>query len=153
MTALQNAMAAVAYAEEGEFDTAREILSAGDKKKKRMILGINDLEIKPRLIHYAHELSKRVGAQLEVLQILTPSLVDRIYDCMHSPRVKTMKDKGIAYKIVTGHGTIEEDLLHYAKDNRNVQFVLLKSNDKDKVNIMKIMNKLHCPVVVFSEMM
>lgn len=153
MTAIQNAMTAVAYAEAGEFDTAREILSAGDTKKKRVILGINDLELKPRLINYAHELSKRVGGQLEVLQILTPSLIDRIYECMHSPRVKTMKEKGIAYKIVTGHGTIEEDILHYAEDNRNVQFVLLKSNDMDKVNVMEVMNKLHCPVVVFSEMM
>ncbi|MCL7489349.1 MAG: hypothetical protein M8357_14375 [Desulfobulbaceae bacterium] len=155
MTAIQDAMAAVAYAEEGEFDTAREILGPEDEKKKRVILGIDDLEIKPKLIKYASELSQRVGGKLEVLQFIPPSTPDCAFASMHNQKVELKKEMGIAYKIITAPGTVEEDLLAYARKKRNILLVLLKSidNGEKTINIMHVMAKLNCPVVVFSEIM
>lgn len=154
MKLIENTMAAAAYAEEGDFITAREILSAEDDRKKKVILGINDLDIKPKLINYAYELSQRVGGQLEVLQVLTPSMTEATFSCMHDPQVDLMKKKGIAYKIITGLGTIEEDLLAYTRETRDILMVLLKNfseEGKKPIDAMEVMDNLNCPVIVFSE--
>lgn len=153
MRSLQNAMTAAAFAEEGEFDTAREILKAQDNKKKRVLLSINDLEIQPKMLQYAYELSKRVGGQLEVLQILTPSMMGNIFECIHNPIVKTMRDMGVSYKIITGLGSLEEDLFEYAREKRDILLLMLKniSYESKMVNFMKIMGQLNCPVVVYSD--
>ena len=153
---MQNTMAAAAFAEEGEFLTASDILSAENDQKKRVILGINDLEIKPKLIEYANELSKRVGGQLEVLQILTPSMIDKTYSFMNDPEVNMMRKKGIGYKIITGLGTLEEDLLTYLEEKRDILMVLLKNigeEGKNTLDAMQVMDQLHCPVVMFSDIL
>lgn len=155
MATKNNAKPAFAYTETGEFKIAGKILKAGDDTKKRVLLGINNIEIKPRLINYAFDMSNRVGGQLEVLQILTPSMIGKTFDCMHDSKVEEMREKGIAYKIITGPGTMEQDLLSYAKGKRNILLVLLGSmkSKKESINYMDVMRQLHCPVVVCSKIM
>lgn len=153
MRPAQNAEVTSAHVDAREFAPAREILTAENQVKKRIVLSINDLEIQQKLLNYAYEFSQRVGGQLEVLQILTPSMMNSIFDCVHHPRVETMRQMGIAYKIIVGAGTPEEDILVYARKKRNIHSLLLKnkSYDNKMINFVQIMEQLDVPVVVFSE--
>lgn len=153
MITTHNTVGSAAYADTRNLNTAREILKPESKEKKRVILGINDLEIHPKILNYAYELSHRVGGQLEVLQILTPSMIGSVYDCLHNPKLKIMREMGIAYKIIVGLGTFEEDLLTYAQEKRDTLILLMKDTtyEHNTVDFKHISEELNCPIVLFPE--
>lgn len=155
---VRDSMAAAAFAEEGEFETARQLMQQSDKAAKKVILSVDELEIKPKLIDYALDLCQRVGGQLEVFQILKPSMVEKAAQSLLNPIVEKLTNMGIKYELAFGRGKLEDELIKHAEGRRNILFVLLKSfakngkqNNADNINVVRIMNKLKCPVVVFSD--
>ena len=62
-------MASAAFAEEGEFDTARAISLEGKNSGKKVLLGAEGTGVDHKAYRYALNLCRRVGADLEVLQV------------------------------------------------------------------------------------
>ncbi len=153
-------MAAVAFAEEGEFETARQLMQQSDNTAKKVILSVDELELKPKLINYALDLCQRVGGQLEVFHILKPSMVGKTAQYLLNPMVEKLKEMGVKYELAFGRGKLEDELIKHAEGRRNILFVVLKSIAKkgmrekaSDINVVRVMNKLKCPVVVFSDKM
>ncbi len=158
MKSLENSMAAVAFAEAGEFDMARSFMEPAVKTNKKVILSITDLDIKPKLVSYALDLCKRAGGQLEVLHILKPSWAGKTAQFFLNPLAEKLTEMGITYKLAFGNGSLEDELIRHTANKRNILFVVLKSiakNNRGKndtaINVMQIMDSLKCPVVVFSD--
>lgn len=62
-------MSAVTFAEHGEVETARHFLP-NKNSNKRVLLGVEEPELNPKLLEYALNLCRRVGAKLEILHFL-----------------------------------------------------------------------------------
>ena len=161
MKSLERSMAAVAFAEEGEFETARQLMQKplGDTEKK-VVLSVDDPEIKPKLISYALDLCQRVGGRLEVLHVLKPAMAGKTAQLLLNPVVEKLKNMGIKYELTFGREKLEDEVVKYTDGRRNILFVVLKSiarNGQQKngegLNVVQIMDKLKCPVVVFSDKM
>jgi hypothetical protein len=154
-------MAAVAFAEEGEFETAQRFISPeADKAGKKVVLSLDDPEIKPQLIKYALDLCRRVGGQLEVLHILKqPGTAKTAAEFFLNPMVEKLREMGVKYDLIVGNVKPEDELVRQTENRRNILFVVLDSisrtrdldNDGNGLNVVRIMNKLNCPVVVFSD--
>ena len=72
----QQAMSAAAFAEAGEFETARQIAGKNKNAHKKVLVVLEDEDLNLRLFNYAHDLCKRLGGQLEILHKQGPGRED-----------------------------------------------------------------------------
>jgi hypothetical protein len=72
----QKAMSAAAFAEVGEFDTAREIAGKSKNAHKKVLIVLEGDDLNKRILNYALDLCKRLGGQLEILHKQGPNKVD-----------------------------------------------------------------------------
>lgn len=62
---IEDLMSAVSFAEEGEFETARELM----KEDRRVLLAVRKGQIDRKTFRYAVNTCKRIGASLDVLYV------------------------------------------------------------------------------------
>ena len=145
----EDAMAASAYAEAGEFVTARETLKSADKILLALTGGTSD----SRSFKYALNMCKRIQASLEILYIS-----EYKKDVLTHFRSE-LKNEGIDYSIYKGEKCIKEEILHYTGKKRDILFVVIESSDALNINCKKgdkviagSWKKLKCPLVVVSDL-
>lgn len=146
---LEDAMAASAYAEAGEFEAARETLKGGGK----ILLALTGENSDRSSFKYALNICKRIRASLEILCI-SEYKKDRLEKFTHE-----LKKEGIDYGITRGDRCIKEEILAYTEKNRETLFVVVESSDGLSINCRKgdkviahSWKKLKCPLVVVSDL-
>lgn len=158
MKGFENAMAAVAFAEAGEAEMARSFMGPAGTGEKKVVLSVSDPEIKPKLISYALDLCQRVGGRLEVLHVLKPVLNEKSTRMTLVPLAEELNSIGVGYRLAFGDGNLEDEVIKNTTNMRNILLVVLKSiaqqdqlQDRDNVNVLRLIDRLKCPVVVFSD--
>lgn len=154
---MEKVMSAVTFAEHGEFETARDFLGTKNSNK-RVLLGIEETDVNPKLLQYALNLCRRVGARLEILHYLKAKDRQAPQVATQPPRSHTMRN-GIEYTLITGAGALEEKLASRARENRDIIFIVLGSKQRSSAGKKRrldrerhrILEKTNCPVVVFSD--
>jgi hypothetical protein len=154
----QQTMSAAAFAEAGEFETARQI--AGNKKNshKKVLVVLENEDLNMRILNYAQDLCDRLGGQLEILH---KQGHDRLAVCQSSVwQDFTKKAGGVVCTSLAPDESLDEMLIKYGRTRRDILCVVLRIDlmDKkpDKKKIEKawspdwIMQKLNCPVMVYS---
>ena len=162
----ETAMSAVAFAEEGEFDTARQMLSPGKNAHKKVLLGIDAVEVDTKILRYALNLCKRVGAKLEVLQVLRPeelgettkSIGLHAHQLCLSPLQNSLERMGIAYQPLLTNTSLVEELVSYIGKRRDIFCVVLEATQTEekpslsvKQRLVEEFEKLKCPVVTYGQ--
>jgi hypothetical protein len=146
---IDEAMAATAFAEAGEFETAREML---EERRTIMIalIGGSDDE---KAFRYAINVCQRVGADLEIL-----------YSGMKKAAVpdgikSELKSEGIDYSFIKVDGCVREAVKKETDRRSDILFVVVESSDrlnmackKSQKNFSKFWKDLKCPLVVVSEL-
>jgi len=147
MKKFEDAMAAVAFAEAGEFETARETL----REQRKILLALTGERSDINAFRYALNMCKRIGAELEILYIS-----DLSEDLLNQFQAELKKEK-IVYRLIQRNGCIKEEILTYTGRKREILFVVVESSDglnikckkADKI-IAKPWDNLKCPLVVVS---
>ena len=145
MKKLEDTLTAVTFAQAGETDTAREIF----KERRRVLLALREGEIESKVLKYAMNTSKRIGADLDVLYISSSS----------SPEAPILKEffsllekEGIEYRLVRRNGRLREEIRKYTESERGIHFVVVESLAVDRWNkeegLSEIVDKMECPLVV-----
>ncbi len=145
---LEDMMAAAAYAQAGEFETARNTL----KENRKILLALKGEESDALAFRYAVNSCKRNGADLEILYTF-----DDPQDLLK--RFKSgLKKKGMQYSIIKRNGILEEAIQEYAGTKNNIVFVVVeapeeisKKSSKVNKNISESWRNLKCPLVVVSK--
>ncbi len=141
-------MAAAAFAEAGEFETARETL----REQRKILLALTGEKSDINAFRYALNMCKRIGAELEIL-----------YSSEHKEGLlnqfqSELKKEGIEHRLIQRNGCIKEEILSYTSKKREILFVVVESSDGLNINCKKA-NKiiaeswenLKCPLVVVSD--
>jgi hypothetical protein len=142
-------MSATAFAEEAQFDFAREILA----ERRKVLLVLTGTESDTKAARYAMNICKRIGAGLEILYITN----DLSNKSALEKYLKELESKGIAYQITEKEGSLKEDIARFIDKARDIQFVVIDSRDLEIVseNAVKAnmdeWNDLGCPVVLVSD--
>lgn len=156
----EDIMRAVTFAEAGDFDTAREIVSKHwrtQEKRKTVLLGIEGCEIERKAIVYVSNLCKRLDARLEMLQVIPKRELLENARANLIPMLSTLEGEKIDVKVVHRFGSYEKEMFKYIKKRRDIQSVVYSQTNQSpplKKDIPKGLlehcEKLGCSIVVVS---
>jgi hypothetical protein len=145
----EDAMCAAAFAEAGEFETAREIA----KGRQKVLLTLTGNVSDRKSFKYALNICRRIGAGLEILNI---SKNDEMLQMLKEFQ-NELKRGGVACEIFQESGCIKEAIIHHTGKRGDIQFVVVESSDalnikckKDDRELSKIWEGLKCPLVLVS---
>ena len=129
-------MAAVAYAEAGEFDAATDIAEPL-VKSKTVLLVIEGESPSPEPFAYALNLCKRTNSELDLLQVIEQSRKDGDYELLSNKMtegsrnivalVRQLEGQEIPFKVTIRLGDVSQKLFNYAKRHKDVSMVIFDS--------------------------
>lgn len=144
---IEDIMSAVSFAEEGDFNTAKEIL----KKEKRVLLAANKGNIDFKAFKYAVNTCKRINAGLDILIVASgnenTSAMEQI---LHE-----LDKEGIKHMVSKREGCLKQAIVDYTNSEKDILFVVIESTDgletgcgtKTK-KLSEAWQRLRCPLVV-----
>jgi len=142
-------MSAAAFAEAGEFDAAKKIIS----ERRKVLLVLTGMESDMKAVKFAINISKRIWAGIEILYINN----DREKESsLLEGYLKELKTKGIEYQVTEGEGSVKEEIIRFMKKGKDIQFVVIDSedlgirSDEDQKEDPDEWKRLQCPVVLVS---
>lgn len=154
----QQAMAAAAFAEVGEFETARQLAGKNKNAHKKVLVVLEGDDLSMRILNYALDLCKRLGGQLEILHKQGPENID--ISRTEVWQEFTKKGEDVVCSSLDSRESLDEKLTEYGKTRRDILCVVLRIDLMEKKPVKKkeenawspdwIMQKLNCPVMVYS---
>ncbi|MFA6284702.1 MAG: hypothetical protein WCT30_02250 [Desulfurivibrionaceae bacterium] len=159
---LEESMTAAAFAEAGEFETARQFLKTNKNAHKRVLLGTDKPEIATRTISYALHLCQRLGGGLEIFHMLRmpENEIGSALSQEKEPLAAlntALQQQGVIYQPFTGLGCLADEVLKHASARRDILCVVFDVLEPDgascrkaKENMITRLQALHCPVVMYA---
>jgi K+-sensing histidine kinase KdpD len=150
---IEDSMAAVSFAEEGQFESAERLF----KRERRVLLALKEGLVDARTIKYALNSAMRIHAKLDILYVSAPGRAPREDD----PVVRQFQDEvagsGIEYRISRRSGCLKQEIIDYTNRDHEVLFVVVESPgslDRDcrKSSVLTdLWKNLRCPLVVVTD--
>ncbi|HBH62341.1 MAG TPA: hypothetical protein DDX85_11520 [Nitrospiraceae bacterium] len=147
MKKFNNVMAAAAFAEAGEFETARQTL----KEQRKILLALTGEKSDKNAFRYAVNVCKRIGAELEILH------VSKIEKGLLKQFRADLQKEGIEHCFIQKNGSLQEEIQNHTDMKRDILFVVVEVSEGLNVNSEKSVkilsdawNNLSCPLVVVS---
>ena len=154
---IEEAMTAVTFAEEGEFETARQMLKNRKTAHKRVLLGTDAEDIDRQFIQYALQLCNRLGGGLEIVHLVDQGAEAAGKNNELRKLKESLEKKNIVYQAISGGGSLEEEVERYSRGRRDILCVVLESSkigEREKAGAAgkrenRFLKNLSCPVVLF----
>ena len=146
----ETTMMAVTFAEEGGFETAREML----KEDRRVLLAVRTGQSDGKTFKYALNTCKRVGANLDILYI---SAVETLEPALEQ-FLSELKQAGIDYRLMRTNGCLKQEIIDYTNSKKEILFAVTESSDNLDVDckgrgkrLSEAWQNLKCPLVIVSD--
>jgi hypothetical protein len=151
MKNVEDSLAAVTFAEEGQAATASSIMKEG----RRVLLALKKDRIDAGTLKYALNTSLRIGADLDILHVAAPGNDARTIDPLLSNFVLELKAEGIGYRMIPRTGCLKQQIIDYTNSEKEILFAVIESpksldadcNKLDKT-LSELWQQLKCPLVV-----
>ncbi len=147
---VEDLMSAVSFAEEGEFETAREFM----KEERRVLLAVRRGQLDRKTIRYALNTCKRIGASLDILYIAPSEVSDPVLEEGFSE----LEREGINYRLIQKSGCLKQEIIDYTTSKNEILFAVTESSDNLDVDckgqgkrLSEAWRNLKCPLVVVTE--
>ncbi|MEK6673266.1 MAG: universal stress protein [Nitrospirota bacterium] len=119
-------MSAISFAEEGEFEKAKEIL----KENRKVLLALQGNAIDNRALRYAANTCKRIGADLDIIVVRQTGEASS----MPAQFISELSKDGIQCRLIQKDGCIAEEVIRHTDSNREVLFVIIDSSDRPDID-------------------
>lgn len=147
---IEDLMSAVSFAEEGDFDTARELL----KEQRRVLLGVRQGRADWKTFRYALNTCKRIGACLDILYVSSSGNQISLPDAWTSALLK----EGIEYRLISRSGCLKQAIIDFTDAQKNIVFAVTESTENLEVDckgrdrsLSRAWRNLQCPLVVVAD--
>jgi hypothetical protein len=147
---IEDILSAITFAEAGEFDSARELMTG---RKKRVLLAIQSGPEEGNAMRYALNTCKRNNADLDIL-FVAPA---RMTDMSLRPFYKEAKLEGVNCRTVRRKGRLTDAIIDYTNSERDILFVVVESltgldrgGSLHEGGLSTGWDNLRCPLVVIS---
>ena len=139
---VEKTMAAAAFAEAAEFETAQQFLKQNKTANKKVLLSTNQEEVTEKIVRYAMKLCKRIGGSLEILHLLCTS--EKCWMQMKQQMVdgeeillkarNSFQKIGALYQPVLGDGCgcLAEEVLKYTAKRRDILCIVFDGRGQDE---------------------
>lgn len=118
---IEDMLSAISFAEEGEFEKAREIL----REDRKVLLALNEGAIDNKTLRYALNTCKRNNAHLDILLVSHSAATDS----MLQQFFVELQGEGIRYRFVQKSGCLKEEIIRHTTANKEILFVVIESSD------------------------
>jgi hypothetical protein len=154
MKQMEDVLAATSFAEEGDGDTAKSILTEG----RRVLLALKEGRLDALTLKYAVNTSKRVGAELDILYVSASGGQERADDPLLGDLQSELSAEGIPYRLIRKTGCLKQEVIEYTNREKEILFAVVESpnsidadcNTKD-ARLSELWQKLKCPLVVIMD--
>jgi hypothetical protein len=136
MEKLQRHIAAVVYAEAGEFESAQEFLEPRPRPKSILLVIEGDTPDQAA-ISYSLGLCTRMDAELDILLVIEKSIDEGDHRLLSEKMVdgsanlvkllRMAEEMKVPFKVTVRIGEVSEKLTNYAKRHRDVAMIVLDS--------------------------
>lgn len=155
---LEEVMASVAFAEAGEFETARQFMSRNKTSNKKVLLATDTESVHEGVISHALNLCKRMGGKLEILHIQPSKSSNESERLQRQHLSESLSDYATTYTHMSGRNPFEQEVIHYTENRGDLLCVVLdtaRCRETENNNICKkylagLVEKITCPVVIYT---
>ena len=147
---IEDLMAAVSFAEEGDDKTAREFL----REPRRVLLAVRKGQADRNTFRYAMNTCKRIGAGLDILYVSSSGTENSVPD----EYLAALAKEGIDYRLVRRSGCLKQAIIDYTTSQREIVFAVTESTENLEADcrgkgkgLSEAWQKLQCPLVVVAE--
>jgi hypothetical protein len=150
---IEDSMAAVSFAEEGQFEPAEAML----KRERRVLLALREGQIDPRTLKYALNSAMRIQAELDILYVSAPGADPAEGGPVLQHVESALRQAGIAYRLNRRSGCLKQEIIDYTNREHEVLFVVVESpgsldRDCKKSGVLtELWKNLRCPLVVVTD--
>ena len=147
---IEDLMSAITFAEEGEFDTAREML----REERRVLLAIKENHLDKKTFRYAINTCKRVGAELDILYVSADEKLPPVLEeCLED-----IKREGISFRLAQKNGCLKQQIIDYTSNKKEILFAVTESLENLDLDcrgkgkrLSEAWQRLSCPLVVVAD--
>jgi hypothetical protein len=155
----QETMAAAAFAEAGEFETALQMMTSKKNANKKILLGTEGNTSLAKTAQYAFNACTNLGTNLEVLHLIRQTeLVETQKNTAKINKENLIssklnfKDIGVLYCPVFSKDPLEVEVARFAMNRGDILFVVLNKDEGKKhkrgTYFDSLLTNIRCPVVV-----
>jgi hypothetical protein len=144
MKQLENTLSASAFAEAGEYETARQLI----KTDQRVLLVLTGTIGDAKSLKYAENFCERMKAKLEV--ICSAGMRDSI-----EVSLRSIREKGIEYTVAETDACLKQAIIDITLANQDIRYVVVNSFSDLEVGCSGDLNTktdvrdmVRCPLVV-----
>jgi hypothetical protein len=144
MMQLENILSASAFAEVGEYETARQII----KTDQRVLLVLTGTIGDAKSLKYAENFCERMKAKLEV--ICSSGMRESV-----EVSLRSIHKKGIEYSVAETAGCLKQAVVDITLANQDIRYVVVNSYSDLEVGCSgdlntktDVMDMVRCPLVV-----
>ncbi|MBI5101168.1 MAG: hypothetical protein HZB33_04965 [Nitrospirae bacterium] len=150
MNRFDDIMAAISFAEEGDFGQAREFMKGRDS----ILLAISDICFDANVLKYALNLSRRIKANIDIVYLTrVEAHIGHIEDF-----IKTALKDEIICRLFKKEGCMKKAILEFTAKRRDIIFVVVGSTPELDIecrtgekSLSDAWKRLQCPLVVVAK--
>jgi hypothetical protein len=153
MKQVEDAMAAVTFAEEGQAEAAAALF----KRERRVLLALKEGHTDTKTLRYALNASLRINAALDILYVAAPGSESTAGPLLEQFS-RELKLAGVPYQVINRSGCMKQEIIDHTNSRHDVLFVVVespKSLDADCAKkdgvLTGLWKNLRCPLVVVSD--
>jgi len=136
--------AAIAFAEAGEIEIAREFLQ---ETKREVLFGMCGERINSKTFNCVKNLCERIEAGLDILYVSSSVRINNTINGHIRFILENLDKEHINYNFIFKIGYFEEEILRYVESNKKIVLVVLESLIQGGNDLF---STLKCPLVVVS---
>ena len=144
MMQLENILSASAFAETGEYETARQLINSD----QRVLLVLTGTIGDAKSLKYAENFCERMKAKLEV--ICSVGMRESVEVSLSS-----IREKGIEYTVAETDGCLKQAIVDITSTNQDIRYVVVNSYSDleagcsgDLNDLSDVRDIVRCPLVV-----